>query len=244
MDVKVISAVKDIKTPIALLALVVVVAEGILVAILARAQGADFTLVIAGFVLLPFACLVVLYLLYRRPGAMDPSLAVKDEVPAPSGRTYDLFVSVPMASFASDAEYQAFRTTIVEVVKSVKKHCGFRDVFYAGGEIERLADFESEDLSINEDYDACVRSRYFVLIYPQRIASSALIELGWAMALRKPILIFTKSRADLPFLAKNADAVFKNLRIFEFQTEADITQRFEANGPQLFAQLDAATKGP
>jgi len=47
--------------------------------------------------------------------------------------------------------------------------------------IESPEGFESEDLSVVNDYDACFRSRYFMLIYPQKIASSALIELGWAM---------------------------------------------------------------
>jgi hypothetical protein len=241
MNIKAISALKEIKTPLAFLSLVVLVAEGILLYLMKKATGFDLTILIIGCILLPFACLVVLYLLYKDPYGSASALAVKDEIQPPSGKTYELFVSAPMAAFESDKDFQASRNAIFDVVRAIKKNCRFNDVFYAGTEIESHKDFESEDLSVVEDYDACFRSKYFILIYPQKLATSALIELGWAMAHRKPIIIFTKKRGDLPFLAKNADAVFANLRIYEYKTSSDIIDRFYANGAELFTQLEKAT---
>ena len=240
MNPKAISALKEIRTPLAFLSLVVLVAEGILIYLAKKATGVDLTVLIIGAILLPFACLVTLYLMYQpRPGQIA-TLAVNDNVKAPSGRSYDLFVSAPMAAFETEEEFQSSRKAVMEVVSGIKKHCGFKDVFYAGAEIESPEGFESEDLSVVNDYDACFRSRYFMLIYPQKIASSALIELGWAMAHKKPTVIFTKKRDELPFLAKNADSVFRNVRIYEYKTSADITNRFALNGGRLFQQLEDA----
>ena len=232
-----ITALKEIKTPLAFLSLVVLVAEAILLYLMKQAAGVDLTILTVGCVSLPFACLVVLYFLYRPSSQYAAALPVRTEIPPPSGRVYDLFVSAPMAAFDTDQEFKAARNATLDVVRGIKKHCRFKDVFYAGNEIESRKDFESEDLSVVEDYDACYRSKYFILIYPRKIATSALIELGWAMAHMKPIIIFAKDREDLPFLVKNADSVFANLRIYEYKTSADITDRFYANGNEIFEQL-------
>lgn len=241
MNSKTISALKEIKTPLAFLSLVVLVAEGILLYLMKKATGIDLTILIVGSVLLPFACLVTLYFLYRQPSEHVATLAVKEDMQPPSGKVYDLFVSAPMAAFDTEKEFQSSRNAILDIVRGIKKYCKFKDVFYAGEEIESHKDFESEDLSVIEDYDACFRSKYYILIYPQKIATSALIELGWAMAHKKPIVIFTKKRDDLPFLVKNADSVFANLRIYEYKTSSDITNRFYANGNEIFEQLAKAT---
>jgi len=236
-----IDALKGIRTPLAFLSLVVLAAEGILLYLMNKVDGANTTILIIGCMLLPFACLLVLYLLYKKTTEQVPKLVVKEDIHPPSGRVYDLFVSVPMAAYATEAEFQASRSAVFDVIRGTKKHCKFSDVFYAGSEIESPEDFESEDMSVVEDYDALARSKYFMLIYPQKIVTSALIELGWAMAHRKPIIIFVKNRADLPFLAKNADAVFANLRIYEYKTSSDIINRFSANGSEIFEQLMKST---
>ena len=184
-----------------------------------------------------------MYMLSKQPGGLDGGLALKEEIQAPSGKAYDLFVSAPMASFNTDGEFQASRNAVFDIVRNIKKQCKFDSVFYAGDEIESQKDFESEDLSVVEDYDACFRSKYFVLIYPLKIATSALIELGWAMALKKPIIIFAKNRVDLPFLARNADSVFSNLRIYEYKTSADIINRFQVSGKEILDQLSQPAKG-
>lgn len=233
---KTISAVK---TPLGFFSLVILVSEGLLLYLAKGATGTNITVLTVGCVLLPFACMVFVYLLNRQTPTPTPApeLSVKPDVKPPSGHSYDLFVSAPMAAFETEKEFQSSRNAVFDVVRGIKKTCKFNSVFYAGNEIESQKEFESEDMSVVEDYDACCRSKYFMLIYPQKIATSALIELGWAMAHRKPTIIFTKTRIDLPFLARNADAVFSNIRIYEYKTSADISNRFYANGSGCFEQL-------
>jgi hypothetical protein len=225
---------KEIKTPLGFLALVVSIVGGILLSlILKEAKRFNLTILIVSCVLLIFvACLMTLYFLYS-PSTLD----VKKEIKPPSGRNYDLFISVPMAAFDVENEFELFHKTTLDIVHEIKKNCKFKNIFYAGQEIKSPIDFESEDSSIVEDYDACFRSKYFMLIYPQKIATSALIELGWAMAHKKPIIIFVKNRKDLPFLVKNGDSVFSNLRIYNYKTSLDIINMFRVNGNKIFEQL-------
>lgn len=110
-------------------------------------------------------------------------------------------------------------------------------MFFAGQEISSFKDFDSEDLSIVEDYTALKNSDNFILIYPQKIATSALVELGWAMVMKKPIIIFSKDRNDLPYLIKNADSVYKNIAVYEYKTSSDIQNRFSKNKCHLFDAL-------
>ena len=244
MNANAIKSLKEIKTPLAFLSLTVLVAEAVLLYLMKKARGSDLTILLVGCVLLPFACLLTMYLMSRQPGRLDGALAVREDIQAPSGKAYDLFVSAPMAAFETEAEYQASRKEIFAIVKSIKKYCKFDSVSYAGNEIESQKEFESTDLSVVEDYDACFRSTYFLLIYPLKIVTSALIELGWPMALKKPIIIFTKARGDLPFLARNADAIFSNLRIYEYKSGAEIIQFFHTNGKEILEQLAAPAKKP
>ena len=43
--------------------------------------------------------------------------------------------------------------------------------------------------------------RQVIFIFPNKVASSALIELGYAIALEKPTLIMTERIDELPFMA-------------------------------------------
>ncbi len=45
----------------------------------------------------------------------------------------------------------------------------------------------------------------FVMIYPGKIVTSALVEVGYAMALRLPCLLLVRDRDDLPYLLKQAE---------------------------------------
>lgn len=244
-----VKTIESIKTPLGFFSLVILISEALLLYLAKDAKDANLSILTWGCVLLPFCSMAFVFLLNKNatptpaPKA-SAELSVKPEVKPPSGNSYELFVSAPMAAFDTEKEFQSSRNAIFDIVRNIKKTCNFNSVFYAGNEIESLGDFKSEDMSVVEDYDACYRSKYFVLIYPKKIATSALIELGWAMAHKKPIIIFTKSRDDLPFLAKNADAVFSNIRIYEYKTSSDINNKFSANGAKLFEQLLESKRRP
>jgi len=239
MDANVIKSLKEVRTPIAFLSLMIVMIEGALLFFGQKAEGTDFTIIVVGVIVLPFVCLLVLYLMYRNKVVESCGLPVHENIKVEhSGKQYDLFVSAPMAAFDTEEEYKSSRESIFSMVRGIKKHCKFESVFYAGEEISSFKEFDSEDLSITKDYEAVCNSKYFLLIYPQKIASSALIELGWAMVLNKRIIIFVKSHKDLPYLLNQADSVYRNLSIYKYKTSSDVVDKFKNSGDELFCHFD------
>ena len=238
MDVNIIKSLKEIKTPLSFLALAIIMTEALLYSLIESGTDAQKTIITVGMVALPFMIIWVFYLLSREQGNGYEGAELKvDEENKELGNMYDLFVSVPMASFNESHEYEKFRESILDAIRGIKKSCSFKNVFFAGQEISSFKDFDSEDLSIVEDYTALKNSNNFILIYPQKIATSALVELGWAMVMKKPIIIFAKDRNDLPYLMKNADSVYKNIAVYEYKTSADIQNRFSKNKCHLFDAL-------
>ncbi|MGD8779937.1 MAG: hypothetical protein PVH88_13365 [Ignavibacteria bacterium] len=238
MEVNVIKSLKEIRTPLAFLSLTVIATEGLLFSLIGKSSENDKTIITVGIVILPFFIIFIFYLMFkpRSSGYEGAELKIEEENKE-AGKEYDLFVSVPMAAFDKSREYEKFRASILDAIRGIKKSCAFSNVFFAGQEISTFKDFESEDLSIVEDYTALKNSTNFVLIYPQKLPTSALIELGWAMVMKKPIILFSKNRDDLPYLMKNADSVYKNIAIYTYKTSADIQTKFSTNQRKLFDAL-------
>jgi len=131
---------------------------------------------------------------------------------------YDVFISSAMAGLKTEEDYQTYRTEALNLEKILKEKCGFTSVFYAGRDLKTMAEFQSQSLSMHDDFLALKESKYFLLIYPDRIVSSVLFEAGWALAMGKSSVYYVHDRDDLPFLmaeAGNANVASK-VRIYEY----------------------------
>jgi hypothetical protein len=120
---------------------------------------------------------------------------------------FDVFLSTPMAAYSSNAEYCAGRAEFKKVFDALKENCGL-SVYWASEKIESIDDFDTQDVSAQADLDALHQSRRFVLLYPQKLPTSALFEAGYALALNRESHYFVHEREDLPFLMReltNAD---------------------------------------
>ncbi|MGZ8934684.1 MAG: esterase/lipase family protein [Methylobacter sp.] len=117
---------------------------------------------------------------------------------------YDVFLSSAMAGLKTEEDYQTYRTEALNLEKILKEKCGFKSIFYAGRNLETMAEFQAHNLSLQDDFFALKESRYFLLMYPERIVSSVLFEAGWALALGKPSVYYVRDRDDLPFLMAQA----------------------------------------
>lgn len=116
-----------------------------------------------------------------------------------SVHAHDVFLSTPMAGFASDEAYKANRASFKKVFDTLRDDCKLR-VYWAAENIESRADFDPVDVSVADDLAALEASRYFVLLYPEKIATSALFEAGYAFALGKSSRFFVPKFELLPFL--------------------------------------------
>jgi hypothetical protein len=130
----------------------------------------------------------------------------------PQKFAYDVFLSTPMAGFPTDAEYQSARAEFKKVFDALKRDCGL-SVYWAAESIEKRSDFDTRDVSVLDDLKALQESGRFILIYPQKIATSALFEAGYALALNRFSHYFVRDRDDLPFLMGELAGSNPNVRI-------------------------------
>jgi hypothetical protein len=124
---------------------------------------------------------------------------------------YDVFLSTPMAAFATDDEYKAGRALFKKVFDALKED-GL-SVYWAAEKIETMLGFDSLDVSVLDDLKGLQQSRCFVLVYPQKLATSALFEAGYALALKHFSHYFVRDRHDLPFLMRELAGSDGNVRI-------------------------------
>ncbi|MGF1606143.1 MAG: hypothetical protein ACFB22_07370 [Rhodothalassiaceae bacterium] len=127
---------------------------------------------------------------------MTPTRPALASSPDPTPRV-DIFIGAPMSGFADAAAYEHSRSTILDLVKSLR--ADGRTVYYAGETIATAEGFSGPQAAAEQDFRALAGAAAFVMIYPGRIASSVLVEIGFAFARGIPCLILANRRADLPY---------------------------------------------
>jgi hypothetical protein len=90
-----------------------------------------------------------------------------------------------MASLSSE-DYKETTDKIKEIKQALEIECGFNGYFFAGSNMVSKDNFDAADVSIEMHIDALKKSRYFVLLFPDKIVSSVLFEAGIALAIGKP----------------------------------------------------------
>lgn len=232
--------IEAVTSPLGLFALVILVIEAVLAALAVKAEGLDFTLLIVGLIATMAAVVVIIGFavrkdpdLLRAPSGVQPVAHPAEEL------QYDAFIAAPMAGFTDAArEYQKSRADVLRLIRVLKVNARARDVFYAGEFLPSLKSFETADLSLEQDLMALRRSACLILIYPARVVTSALVEVGVAMALKKPILIHVLEGVELPFLLRQEEAATAThgpIHIYRYANFSDILQIYTAN-PQILAR--------
>jgi len=120
---------------------------------------------------------------------------------SPPRPQYDVFISVPMTSVTAE-EYPELRKNILLLARELKKKSGFERVYTAVERIKTIESVEPSAISVRKDLDALEKSKFFVMVYPSAVRSSALIEAGYALAQHKPSVYLYRNEADLPFMLR------------------------------------------
>jgi TIR domain len=142
---------------------------------------------------------------------MSLQAAAKKAAAGAQAFAYDVFLSTPMAAFATDDDYKAGWAQFRKVFDALKVE-GLK-VYWAAEQIDSMVKFDSLDVSVLDDLKALQQSRRFVLLYPQKLATSALFEAGYALALKRFSHYFARDRDDLPFLMRELAGSDPNVRI-------------------------------
>lgn len=153
----------------------------------------------------------------------------------------DVFLSVPMAAFDSDDDYVPFRADAMKVVKALREKAGL-SVFCALEKIESLDQFDTYGDGAREDIEMLEKSAHFVMLYPKKLATSALFEAGYALARGMPCRFFVRNQSvdehKLPFLMRKLPEVFTHVSIIddsEWKDYDEIAARLVKNAPKWFA---------
>ncbi|MBD5529556.1 MAG: hypothetical protein HDR02_14305 [Lachnospiraceae bacterium] len=111
-----------------------------------------------------------------------------------------IFVSTPITGFDDSKIYEEFRDSISRFIGCLDDMFGSENVYAAIKKISNINSYESPMESAIQDLNGIEETDIFLLIYPQKLASSALIELGYAFALQKLIYVFANREDDLPYM--------------------------------------------
>ena len=163
-----------------------------------------------------------------------PDLSSSREALQKKAHKFDVFVSAPMAAYETDAEVKADHDRIGPVVAYLEDQLSL-SVFWAGRNIRSKADFDAPDISATKDVEALLDSKFFLLLYPAKIASSVLFEAGIALRSCLTSIYFVRSTKHLPFLMTQASQAFKNVRIYEGDLPVDLIGLLRRHGKEFFA---------
>lgn len=131
-----------------------------------------------------------------------------------------LFISAPIAGFENEEEYMEYRDKVVNLVEDIKRAVSIKDIYSAISEVNSVDAYDSPVQSAIQDLSALRESTHFILFYPKKVPSSALVELGYALAEKKKLLLIVNTRKDLPYMVQGFEHVeYYNTKVLEKNIE-------------------------
>lgn len=115
-----------------------------------------------------------------------------------------IFLSTPISCFDNPEELIAYKKSINQLIN------GLKEKYYVYSEIEKIyneSDYDTPEKSIEIDLQLIKKSEVFIFHYPKAVPTSALIELGVAISLKKVIIIISPSLKMLPYLALGINSI-------------------------------------
>jgi hypothetical protein len=211
--------IRAVRTPLSFFTLALLVAQAILLGLAQRAVGRDFTILLSATLALTFVLVIAVAVNQFRSQAKREFTIVSDQ--KQKDFKYDVFLSVPMAAVGEPA-YHEYRQMALALTECLEKECGKKGVYYAGANISTKSEFDPHDAAALDDLEAITQSKFFVLVFPKKVASSVIFEAGIALALGKKCLYFVKDRDHLPFLMQKAEQAFDEVKLYEYKKPSDI----------------------
>ena len=113
-----------------------------------------------------------------------------------------VFISTPIAGFDNEQKYETYRKSIMSLYNVIKNQVGKENVFAAFANAASFSEYDSPEESAKIDIIAIEGCDLFVLLYPRKIPTSALVELGYALAKEKKIVLVSPNLEVLPYMVQ------------------------------------------
>ena len=149
---------------------------------------------------------------------------------------YRVFLSTPMAALAED--YETDRKAAKELFDHLNELVP--PVYWAGAEIASTEQFEASDIAAEKNFGALSAANALVYLQLRELThpTSALVELGVALASKKPVTVFAPSEDCLPYALRHFEAVSDRVGLsrFRFYSAPDVGEAIRLislHGPEL-----------
>lgn len=116
-----------------------------------------------------------------------------------------LFIAAPISGFETLKEYEDYRAEVVDFINDLKSAREDIEIFCELLRVKDEDDYMTPEKSCEEDFGAIEKSDMFLLFHPRKAQTSALMELGYAYAKGKKIIIVGQED-DLPYMARGLKA--------------------------------------
>lgn len=154
--------------------------------------------------------------LVREIRPLDPPSTAFGSEPADPER-YDVYLSLPMSSLAGE-EYLVMRQLAERVVTSLFR-CGYKA--YCGALLVEQPRRYSVPRTGVRAWKILDRCRCFVLIYPAEVASSVLVEAGYALKQGTPSVYIVRQDVNLPYMLDISNKL-DHVDILEYSDVAEL----------------------
>ena len=141
-----------------------------------------------------------------------------------------LYICTPMASISKE-RYDRNRDFLISLIPHLKG-IGFKKIVCPIVEKPDYKEFDGAKKAIIENFIELKQVDSMLVLYPQSIPSSVLIEIGYGLALCKKTVIFYRN--NLPYILKDAGSSVSHLETRQYRSFEDIKQIIEKNGKRLF----------
>ena len=147
-----------------------------------------------------------------------------------------IYVCVPMASTPTEKKYEELHQFVKELnvllTKNSEKTLRFRTVYCPALEKETQLDFDGANTAIKQNFIKMKQVDCMLVVYPELLPSSLLVEIGYGIALCKRIVIFYRDK--LPYMLQDAGNEIEHVKVKHFDTYKDIIGEIKSNGRDLF----------
>lgn len=123
----------------------------------------------------------------------------------------NVFIATPISGFDDENDYVKYRNSVLEMIGELRKE------YIVFSEIENFTKLDSYDdpgKSALEDFNMILKSDIFILLHPAKMQTSTMVELGYALAHKKNIIIISQKK-HLPFLTLALCNVIDNVTLIE-----------------------------
>lgn len=124
-----------------------------------------------------------------------------------------VFLATPISAFTDPVEYDTFRQNVIRLIAAL------RDRYSVYCELERVADSDDYDTpaeAVIKDFGKIDEADIFMLVHLKKCQTSAFMELGYAFARGKEIVLIGPKDA-LPYMALGLDVPGHPARMIEVE---------------------------